>query len=204
MMKKTLLALSAFVLLFAACKKDDNNPQTTYDNHSSPLMKMMHNMDSMMKGMSMTMDPDHDFAMMMKEHHMGAVDMAEYELANGKDAKIKGMAQIMKDDQMMEISQFDSFMTAHSPSSMNMAMMDSLDVSMVRMSTQSDAQTLNGKADHDFAHLMIVHHQSAVDMAKAAKMYAQTAFIKNMADMIISAQTQEIGELKAWLAAGND
>lgn len=201
-MKKYLIGVSVFLLMaIASCKKDDS---TGYDNHSSPLMKLMHQMDDSMKAMTMTHDPDNDFAMMMKQHHAGAVNMATYELANGTDATIKGMAQKMKDDQLKEIAELDSFMMAHAPSTMSMAMMDSLDASMMRMSTQADAQTLNGQSDHDFVHLMIVHHQSAIDMAKAAKMYAQTTFIKNMADMIIAAQTKEISDMKAWLSSGKD
>lgn len=203
-MKKIIFAFSTLaILVAAACNKNDDS-STPYDNHSSPLMKMMHSMDSAMEVMKMTMDPDHDFAMMMKEHHMGAVKMAEYELASGIDAGIKSMAQKMKDDQMHEIAQLDSFMKAHTPSTMSMPMMDSMNASMMRMSTQADAQVLNGKTDHDFVHLMRVHHQSAIDMAKAAKMYAQTTFVKDMADMIIMAQMQEITELNAWLANGND
>ena len=203
-MKRMTIIAAASMLLFAACSKDDDNTPVAYNNHSSALMKIMHSMDSAMDAMTMTMDPDHDFAMMMKEHHMGAVDMANYELANGTDATIKGMAQMMKDDQTREIAQLDSFMMAHTPSGMSMAMMDSMDAAMMRMSTQADAQVLKGNSDHDFAHLMRVHHQSAIDMARAAKMYAQTPFIKNMADMIIAAQTQEIAELNAWLNSGKD
>ncbi len=202
-MKKTALALCAFTLLFASCMKhEDDSHGTTHGDNA--VLKIMHDMHTRMDTMTMTKDPDHDFAMMMKLHHQGAVEMAAYELANGSDATIKGMAQMMKDDQTREIAQFDSFAVAHAPTGISMAMMDSLDAAMMRMKTQGDAQTLKNQSDHDFAHLMIVHHQSAIDMAKAAKMYAQTMFIKDMADMIIAAQTQEIADLNAWLNAGND
>jgi uncharacterized protein (DUF305 family) len=200
-MKKIVLALCTVSLLFTACKKEDSHGMHTSEN---ALLRIMYNMHTSMDTMTMTQDPDHDFAMMMKSHHTGAVNMATYELTNGTDATIKAMAQQMKDDQTREIAQLDSFMRVHTPAGMSMAMMDSLDASMMRMSVQSDAQVLKNQSDHDFTHLMIVHHQSAIDMAKAAKMYAQTAFVKNMADMIIAAQTQEIAAMNAWLNAGND
>lgn len=202
-MKQSILTLCAFALLSAvSCMKDeDDSHGTTHDN---ALLKIMHDMHTSMDTMTMTKDPDHDFAMMMKVHHSGAVNMATYELANGTDATIKGLAQMMKDDQTREIAQLDSFVMVHTPSSMSMAMMDSLDAAMMRMKTGGDAQVLKEQSDHDFAHLMIVHHQSAIDMAKAAKMYAQATFIQNMADVIIAAQTQEISELNAWLNSGND
>lgn len=202
-MKKVLLGLTAMTLFaFAACKK--NSSSTTYDNHSSPLMKVMHSMDSSMQAMTMTHDPDHDFAMMMKEHHMGAINMANYELANGTDATIKGMAQTMKDAQTREVAMLDSFMMAHAPSNMNMAMMDSFDAAMMRMTKQADAQTLKGQSDHDFSHLMIVHHQSAIDMANSEMMYGQVSFMKDMANMMKADQTKEIGELQAWLNSSKD
>ena len=201
-MRKITAIAAAAMLLFAACKKNDST--TTYDNHSSPLMKAMHDMDDSMQAMVMTHDPDNDFANMMMMHHMGAINMANYELANGTDATIKAMAQKMKDAQTREIATLDSFMMAHSPSTMSMVMMDSLNASMERMSVKADAQTLKGQSDHDFVHLMIVHHQSAVEMATDEMMYGQVAFMKNMAAMMKADQTQEISDMQAWLNSGKD
>jgi uncharacterized protein (DUF305 family) len=42
---------------------------------------------SMEKGVNMTGDFDVDFATMMIEHHQGALDMSEMEIAQGKDEK---------------------------------------------------------------------------------------------------------------------
>ncbi len=202
-MKKITAIAAAAMLLLAACKKNDSTT-TTYDNHSSPLMKMMHSMDDSMNAMTMTMDPDMDFAMMMIQHHKGAINMANYELTNGTDATIKGMAQTMKDAQTTEIATMQSFMNSHSVMMGNMAMMDSLNNSMTRMKTGADAQTLKGQSDHDFVHLMIVHHQSAVDMAKSEKMYGTVQSMKDMAQMMIDDQTAEIAQMQAWLASGKD
>ena len=201
-MKKIILGLTAAALVaFAACKKDDS---TSYDNHSSPLMKAMHDMDDSMQAMKMTKDPDHDFAMMMMMHHMGAINMANYELANGTDATIKAMAQTIKAAQMKERATLDSFVMAHNPTAMVMAMMDSLNASMNRMPGKADALKLTGQSDHDFAHLMIVHHTSAVEMASAEIMYGQVPFMKNMATMMKADQTKEIADFQAWLNGGKD
>ena len=167
-------------------------------------MKAMHNMDDSMQAMVMTKDPDHDFAMMMMMHHMGAIDMANYELANGTDATIKAMAQAIKDAQMKERATLDSFVMAHAPSTMVMAMMDSLNASMNRMVTKADALTLKGQSDHYFAHLMIVHHTSAVEMASDEIMYGKVPFMKNMATMIKADQTKEINDFQTWLNGGKD
>ncbi len=53
--------------------------------------------------------------------------------------------------------------------------------------------------DKTFLTEMIVHHEGAVDMAEAALENAKHAEIKTMANAIISAQTEEITQMKEWL-----
>lgn len=192
--------LIGVVMIVASCKKNDN----TFDNHSSPLMKSMHSMSDDMGVMTMTMDPDHDFAMMMKRHHQGAIEMADYELANGTDGTIKNMAQMMKDAQTKEIATLDSFMMAHASTGHSQPFMDASQAAMKKMDSDADAQILKGNPDHDFVHLMIVHHQGALGMANAELQYGQVAFMKNMAQMMKDDQTKEISDLQSWLDSGKD
>ena len=70
---------------------------------------MMSGMDSMQK-MQMSGDTDKDFAMMMKIHHQGAVDMAQMELAHGKSPVMKAMAKNIIAAQKKEIAQFDRWL----------------------------------------------------------------------------------------------
>jgi len=83
----------------------------------SPNSMEMH--QSMMKGrkgmesMPMSGDTDRDFAMMMKMHHEGALDMAEVELKHGKDAKLRAMAKDIIKSQKKEIKQFDEWLAKH-------------------------------------------------------------------------------------------
>ena len=70
---------------------------------------MMSGMDSMQK-MPMSGDTDKDFAMMMKIHHQGAVDMAQMELAHGKSPVMKAMAKNIIAAQKKEIAQFDRWL----------------------------------------------------------------------------------------------
>ena len=70
---------------------------------------MMSGMDSMQK-MKMSGDTDKDFAMMMKIHHQGAVDMAEMELAQGKSPVMKAMAKKIIAAQKKEIAEFDRWL----------------------------------------------------------------------------------------------
>ena len=70
---------------------------------------MMSGMDNM-KSMQMSGDTDKDFAMMMKMHHQGAVNMAEMELAHGKSPVMKDMARKIIAAQKKEIAQFDRWL----------------------------------------------------------------------------------------------
>lgn len=70
---------------------------------------MMAGMDNMQK-MPMSGDTDKDFAMMMKIHHQGALDMAQMELAQGKSAEMKAMAKNIIATQKKEIAQFDKWL----------------------------------------------------------------------------------------------
>ena len=78
------------------------------DMHGS-MMGMMKSMESM----KTTGDPDRDFAMMMKMHHQGAIDMAQMELKSGKDASLKAMAKKIIEAQQKEIKQFDQWLAKH-------------------------------------------------------------------------------------------
>ena len=72
---------------------------------------MMSGMDSMQK-MQMSGNTDKDFAMMMKIHHQGAVDMAQMELAHGKSPAMKSMAKKIIAAQKKEIAEFDRWLAS--------------------------------------------------------------------------------------------
>lgn len=63
-------------------------------------------------------------------------------------------------------------------------------------------EALRGKSgdefDEAFINLMIEHHQGAIDMANLAKVNAKHLEIKDLADDIITAQTNEIEMMREW------
>ncbi len=63
-------------------------------------------------------------------------------------------------------------------------------------------RALEGKTgaefDSVFLREMIVHHEGAVEMAKAARERAADPRIKALAEAIITAQEKEIADMKAW------
>jgi uncharacterized protein (DUF305 family) len=74
---------------------------------------MMKDKSDKMSSMSMTGNPDVDFAMMMRMHHQGAIDMAQAELKNGKEPQMRKIAQGLLAAQKKEIAQFDQFLAKH-------------------------------------------------------------------------------------------
>lgn len=71
---------------------------------------MMKDMNDKMSSMQMSGDQDVDFAMMMRMHHQGAIDMAEMELKAGKAPEMKSMAKSIVSSQKKEIAKIDKFL----------------------------------------------------------------------------------------------
>jgi len=55
---------------------------------------------------------------------------------------------------------------------------------------------MTGDPDRDFAEMMIVHHQGAIDMAKAELASGKDTAIRSMASGIVAAQDGEIAEMR--------
>jgi uncharacterized protein (DUF305 family) len=51
---------------------------------------------------------------------------------------------------------------------------------------------MTGDPDHDFAAMMIPHHQGAIDMAKAELLYGRDPVLRRLAQEILVTQTSEI------------
>lgn len=72
---------------------------------------------------------------------------------------------------------------------------------MTRMNDDMEAMEMSGEPGIDFALMMIPHHQSAIDMAKA---YLESAEddpeLTRLSEEIVAAQESEIAFLREWLA----
>jgi uncharacterized protein (DUF305 family) len=86
---------------------------TPKDPNDQFQMKMDQSMKSMMAPMTPSGNVDMDYAMMMVAHHRSAVQMAEAEVALGKDAETRKMAQMLVTKQTEEIQQFNDWLAQH-------------------------------------------------------------------------------------------
>ena len=80
----------------------------------------------------------------------------------------------------------------------------SIMVAMNKMMDNMHKMEQSGNADHDFAMLMIGHHQSAIEMAQMELNYGTHEEMKTMASKIIEEQQKEIKDLQEWLLANNN
>ncbi len=60
--------------------------------------------------------------------------------------------------------------------------------------------SMSGDTDKDFAMMMKMHHQQALNMAEMELAHGKSAEMKAMAKRIIVAQKKEIAEFDKWLA----
>jgi uncharacterized protein (DUF305 family) len=84
--------------------------------------------------------------------------------------------------------------------------MQAMDVSMKRMDREMAAAPMNGNVDHDFAAMMLPHHQGAIEMAEAELSFGKDPVMRRLAQEIIVDQQSEIDAMQLWLgknAAGN-
>lgn len=70
---------------------------------------------------------------------------------------------------------------------------------MMVMSHRMAHVHVTGNPDHDFAAMMIPHHQGAIDMAKAELLYGKDPVLRRLAQEVIVTQESEIVVMHAQL-----
>lgn len=71
--------------------------------------------------------------------------------------------------------------------------------SMAAMDRDMASAPMNENVDHDFAVMMIPHHQGAIDMAKAELSYGKDPVMRRLAQEILIDQQSEIEAMRLWL-----
>ncbi|MBT9394889.1 DUF305 domain-containing protein [Hymenobacter sp. NST-14] len=170
---------------------------------SSPQLVAMNEMMQKMHATKPKGNTDHDFAHHMLEHHKGAVAMADIQLRDGKDATMRRMAEQIKADQQREIAELEAAATRLDNAPTNYQPNDPADPFTSKMKASMDGMMQNmpkpvADPDMNFNMLMTVHHQSAVDMAKAELAHGKDTRLKELAQMMVDAQEKEIKQLQAW------
>jgi uncharacterized protein (DUF305 family) len=78
--------------------------------------------------------------------------------------------------------------------------MERMNASMTAMNGSMKAAAMNGNVDHDFAAMMIPHHEGAIEMAKAELSFGRDKTMRRLAQEILVDQKSEIDAMNLWLA----
>jgi uncharacterized protein (DUF305 family) len=78
--------------------------------------------------------------------------------------------------------------------------MQSMDVNMTEMDKAMNSAPMNGDVDHDFAEMMIPHHQGAIEMAKSELLFGKDPVMRRLAQEVLVDQRSEIDAMNLWLS----
>ena len=210
----------AGLFMLQACNSDNKSTTETkmetdttmkMENHSDAKMdgkmdmnnEMMNSMNASMdkmKAVKMNGDFDAQFAGMMIEHHQGAIDMANIELKSGSDQTLKTMAKNIITSQTAEIQKFKAILATHKENAIKGDHPELMEA-MNNMSAKMSGMKMTGNVDKDFAMMMKVHHEGAIEMAKGELGDGKEEALKAMSKQIITDQTNEIKQFSQWLSA---
>lgn len=163
---------------------------------------------SMMDTMMVNMDApkasgkvETDFYQQMLPHHQGAIDMAKYEIAHGRDFEMIQLAKSILAEQQSESSQMWLWLKV--PNRKENTSSDDFikDMQSAMFGMMEHLPVNEGLKDIDrsFAAIMIPHHQAAVAMAKAVLKYGSNDDALAFAKQIISNEQIEIEQMITYL-----
>lgn len=173
-------------------------------NHTASVNPFLQMMDEMMKKMDavpLTGAVEYDFLTQMMPHHEGAITMAKYIIAHGKNNEMKQLAKSILAEQQGELMDMQRMLTAYSVGiEVNMEYKAAMDKTMqvMMINTPTDAQ-LPEDMDCCFAQVMLPHHQAALDMAVAVMRFNPQGAVAIYAQRIIGDQLVEIEQMKMYI-----
>lgn len=201
-MRNKLMFIVLFSLAIVACENIVDDDNGNHNGKDTRLLQTVQTMSKDIGNIKGTNDPDQDFAQMMKIHHKGAIDMANYELLRGDDSEVKQFADTIVRLHTQEIAKLDSFINNHTVKMDSVNGKDFLDDSnqaMDKLDSLIKVRTLSGDVDHDFLVLMIEHHKSGVEIADAELEYGQDDSLKTLVTKLREGAEEEIDRMEALL-----
>lgn len=187
----------------ADCQCHTGHSMTEHNHPASvnPFLRMMDTMMVVMDAVPLTGSIERDFLTQMIPHHQAAVEMAKYEIANGKNFEMIQLAKSILAEQQGEIMDMQAMLAGYpagngtSPT-YKAAMDKTMEVMMTN--TPTDAQ-LPENVDCCFSMVMLPHHQAAVDMAVAVLNFNPKSEVATYARRIIGDQIVEIEQMNEYI-----
>jgi uncharacterized protein (DUF305 family) len=160
-----------------------------------------------------TSSVDVGFARDMSTHHVQAITMAGYERDNTTNPALKVLAADIETQQQFQIGEMQGWvdnwgLTVENPGRRMLWMgpeharhvVNGLMPGMATPAQMRQLQSMHGTAlDIFFLQLMVHHHQGGVVMARFAAAHAQLAYVRNLAQAMVAAQSGEIVQMEQLL-----
>ena len=160
-------------------------------------------MDMGSKTPSATFDikDDLQYIDMMVPHHQLAIDMAKLALEHAQHGELKGLARDIIQEQQDEINRMSIWraeITGGTPAAGHGGMSDEHMKDMPGMNVDLKQLAASPNFDRDFIEAMIPHHQSAIDMSRAALPNLKHQPLHDLANDITTTQQLEIDRMRQW------
>ncbi len=197
----TATLLAGSLAVGAAACGDDSSTASTPAGHGG----------SHMHGTTAATTPDAvdaAFVRQMIPHHAMAVVMARQALAQAEHPELKQLARAIIKAQRAEIAELRTIAGAKGydldkADGMMGGDAESMGLRMNQMGMSMATGDLDGADpfDPEFIAMMIPHHEGAIAMARAELDRGSNPDLQRMARAIITAQTREIAQMRAWQKA---
>lgn len=216
----TLLGVFTLIISFLSCgnrSSDPNNDsQQVYDSlsvagdtivqHKNSFGTAVRQMMNDMNQLPLTGDPDRDFALLLKSHHQGGIDLAQAQLRIGTDNALKDVAQQIVQTQKPEVESLQAYLDSIKTgpfrsrpgnedlnSGFNKIIKDHKAM-MWDMSKMDTSMT----PDHYFVAVMVPHFQSGIFLAEGYLSHGQSTQLQQLARETIRKQRQHTDRFQEW------
>lgn len=205
MKKRLLFAVGVLLMVFAytSCKQREEDDDVVVNvPGENQLLRLFHELRDSVNAVGLYTNQGHDFGLLMQAHHRATIKMANQQLEDGDNQAIRDIAQAMITRKQAEIVEIQKFIDGHTPTvSETGKTFDSESKTLLaKMYQDGDAQTLTSDSDHDFAALMVPHHQNVIAMAQLYLRLGNNVTLRAVAQKMVDDETAELKALQDWLA----
>lgn len=225
----TARALLAGGLLLASCRSGPEEQADVHEaGPPATMMAALHTMADHSQALQPNGNLDLYFAQLMRENHRAAVSMSALELQQGQDPELRRVAQDIHQAHQQLVLGLDSAIQrieaqpptfpehtiqSHELEKLLDTATTGLHPAAHRMMAQAEGDKTpsdgyfertaedagTGSIDHDFAALLVPHHQNSIALARAELELGRDEALEKVTYLILQDQQREIDQVQAWL-----
>ncbi len=203
----SIIACACAILMLAACGSTTGDPTVVPSTPQATIASTLPTtaptmgMGGMATPVAYNVPDDVTYIDMMIPHHKLAVEMAKIAQEKATHGELKGLANDIIRAQEDEIKRMGGWRVeltgSATPDPSKSAGTGGM--AMGGMDTDLEKLKVSPNFDRDFIAAMIPHHQSAIDMSKAALPNLKKSALHDMANDVITTQQVEIDRMSGWL-----